>query len=88
MTEKPFQHDISRVPASVVELRRLADEIAGLGLFCSFAPDHSVGMSGFLTVRVGSNTIHQVNIPAATALLDGVLIGAREMTRIITLPKE
>lgn len=75
------------VPASVVELRRLADEIAAMGIGCSFSPDHSVGMSGFLVVQIGNNTMHGLNIPAATALLDGALIGAREALRLYTLPR-
>lgn len=88
LPNNPFQHDHSLVPASVINLRQLADQVAAMGIHCLFAPDHSVGMSGFIKVQVGSNTVHQINIPAATALLDGVLLGAREMTRIITLPKD
>lgn len=33
------------------------------------------------TVRIGSTFMHQVNAPAAVALLDGVLIGAAEVRR-------
>lgn len=75
-------YDPSKVPASIAELRRLADEIARMGIFCGFEPDHSVGQRGYLIVRVGKNTMHQMNIPAATALLDGVLIGAKEVMRL------
>lgn len=79
-------YDPSKVPASVTELRRLADEIARAGIFCGFEPDHSVGMSGYLILRVGSVTNHQMNIPAATAYLDGVLVGIKETLRQGLMP--
>jgi hypothetical protein len=74
------------VPATITELRRLADEIATMGIHCGFGPDRN-GVGGYLVVQVGTNTIHGVNIPAATALLDGVLIGAREAVRVMSLPQ-
>lgn len=81
-----LNYDPSKVPASVTELRRLADEVARSGIFCGFEPDHSINMPGYLIVRIGTATMHQMNIPAATALLDGVLIGIKETLRQGTLP--
>lgn len=83
----PKPGDTRATPATITELRRLADEIAAMGIHCHFEPDHNAQMGGYLKVRVGTNTIHGVNISAATALLDGVLIGARETIRIGILPK-
>jgi hypothetical protein len=67
-----------------MRLRVLARDIAiEFGIGIELHEDATLPLRGYWVLKIGdSHYIHGVNTPAATAFLDGVQMGAREVQRI------
>lgn len=66
-----------------VRLYDLVRQVRSFGVDVGLETDDSLPLRGYWRVSVGGKLqLHQINTPACTALLDGMLIGLQEARRI------
>lgn len=66
------------------QLQLLETQLAAKGLNVDVQADDSVPMRGYWVIKIGQSIFHQVNTPAAIAMLDGALAGAQEAERVMS----
>lgn len=60
-------------------------ELLARGIVVDVVTDTRMSDRGYWRIKIGHETIHGVNTPAALAFLDGVKLGAAQQARLMTI---